>query len=517
MSWNNDTGTSFSKYLQTCDIPLKTYKVDPFTMVIFGGSGDLSRRKLLPTLFHLYMEDQLPAGFSILGFGRHRISDEQYREMIKDSVKKFSEEPFDELRWDEFSARVFFLSAEYEADDSYKRLFKKLSDITTQTEKYARNVIYYMAVPPQTTPVVVPKLKEHGLSKGKFTAKIIVEKPFGNDFSSAVALNRILTDAFDEKQIYRIDHYLGKETVQNIIFLRFSNAIFERLWNSRYVDNVQITTAEDIGIEQRGAFYEKTGVVRDIIQNHVMQLIALVAMEPPIGFDADLVRDEKVKVIRAILPMDDEYIDRFAVRGQYGPGTVQGTRVPGYREEEDVAPSSPAPTFFAGKFFIANWRWAGVPFYVRSGKRLARHVTDICIQFKQPPLKLFGRTCDVLEPNVLTLSIQPKEEISIRFGVKYPHEANKIYPVDMRFNYHDAFKTKTHPPYERLLIDCIKGDQTLFVRLDAVEAMWEVLDPLIARWESRPPRDFPNYRAGSWGPVESGLLLQQDERCWLTE
>ncbi|HYA32369.1 MAG TPA: hypothetical protein VED67_06375, partial [Thermodesulfovibrionales bacterium] len=262
---------------------------------------------------------------------------------------------------------------------------------------------------------------------------------------------------------------------------------------------------------------DETGVVRDIVQNHIMQLIALVAMEPPIGFDADLIRDEKVKVIRAVLPLDAEHIDKHTVRGQYGPGVSRGENVAGYREEANVAPDSSTPTFFAGKFFIANWRWAGVPFYVRAGKRLARHVTEICVQFKQPPLKLFGRTCDILEPNVLTLSVQPDEKISLRFGVKYPNEANKIYPVDMRFSYQDTFRTKTHPAYERLLIDCMKGDLTLFVRLDGVEAMWEVLDPLIARWESMPARDFPNYRAWSWGPVEAELLLKRDARCWLTE
>jgi glucose-6-phosphate 1-dehydrogenase len=517
MTESNETGSFFSKYLKTCDIPLHPYKVEPFTMVIFGGAGDLSGRKLLPALFHLYREDELSAGFSVLGFGRHQITDDQYRAMMKDAVRGFGREPVDDRAWDEFSAHVFFLSGDYAADESYEKLSERLATISIPTEKGNRNVIYYMAVPPQATPVIVEKLKQHNLSRGIFGTKIIVEKPFGDDLPSAVRLNRILTDAFDEKQIFRIDHYLGKETVQNIMFFRFSNAIFERLWNSRYIDNVQITVAEDIGIEHRGAFYEETGVVRDIVQNHIMQLIALVAMEPPIGFEADLIRDEKGKVFRAIRPMDDEYIDRFTVRGQYAAGRMKGGTVAAYREEKGVAPDSSTPTFFAGKFSIANWRWAGVPFYVRTGKRLARQVTEICIQFKQPPLKLFGRTCDILEPNMLTLTIQPEEKISLRFGVKYPHEINKIYPVNMLFSYQDTFKTKTHPAYERLLIDCMKGDLTLFVRQDGVEAMWEALDPLIARWESNPPRDFPNYRAGSWGPLEAELLLQRDERCWLTE
>lgn len=507
------------KFLKPCDVPQEEYKIEPFTMVIFGGGGDLSRRKLFPTLFHLFREDELSSGFSILGFGRLQITDEQYRQMMKEAVKEFEEEPFDEEKWDAFAGHVFFLSGRFEEDEKYVELAKKISGISIPTGEGRRNIIYYMAVPSQVTPVVVEKMKLHDLCscKGDLTTRVIVEKPFGHDFSSARELNRILTGAFEEGQIYRIDHYLGKETVQNIIFFRFSNAIFERLWNSRYIDNVQITVAEDIGIGTRGAFYEQTGVVRDIVQNHIMQLLALVAMEPPIGFEADFIREEKAKVFRALRPMDSEYIDRFTVRGQYGPGSVRGFDVPRYRAEKGVSPDSATPTFFAGKFYIANWRWAGVPFYVRTGKRLARRVTEIWIQFKQPPLRLFGRTCDALEPNALALTIQPQEKISIRFGVKYPHIMDKVYPVTMVFSYQDAFKTKNHPAYERLLIDCMRGDLTLFARQDGIEATWETLDPLIARWESVKPVDFPNYAAGSWGPAEADLLLQRDGRSWLSE
>lgn len=515
MTGNNEKGVP-GKFLKPCDTPLERYKVEPFTLVIFGGGGDLSRRKLLPTLFHLFREDELSTGFSVLGFGRRQMNDEQYRSMMKEAVREFGEEEFDEAQWNEFSKRVFFHSGHFEDDETYRGLQEKISAISIPTDGGKRNVIYYMSVPPHVTPVAVEKMNRHELCRGRYSTKVIIEKPFGFDLSSAKELNSILTGAFEESRIYRIDHYLGKEAVQNIMFFRFSNAVFERLWNSKYIDHVQITVAEDIGIGERGTFYEQTGVVRDIVQNHVMQLMALVAMEPPIGFEADFIRDEKGKVFRALRPMDDEYIDRFTVRSQYGPGPVRGIDVPGYRAEKGVSPDSATPTFFAGKFYVANWRWAGVPFYVRTGKRLARHVTEICIQFKQPPLRLFGRTCDVLEPNILALTIQPDERISLRFGVKYPHVINRIYPAEMVFSYQDTFKTKSHPAYERLLIDCLKGDLTLFVRQDGVEAIWEALDPLLARWESMPPRDFPNYPSGSWGPVEADLLLQRDGRSWLT-
>lgn len=512
-----ESGTVFSKFLQTCDITQAPYKTEPFNMVIFGGAGDLSKRKLLPALYYLFREKELPDGFSIVGFGRIDLNDDQYRDMMKEAVMEFGEGPFDEQLWNEFSRRVFFLTGHFEEDEDYKKLFEKVIQVCLPPEKGNVSVIYYMAVAPQATPVIVGKLKQHDLCKKRVNAKIIVEKPFGSDLASAVELNRILTDAFDEKQIYRIDHYLGKETVQNILFLRFSNSIFERLWDSRYIDHVQITVAEDIGIEHRGGFYEQTGVVRDMVQNHVMQLVALVAMEPPIGFEAEFIRDEKIKIFQAIMPMKDEEINKYTVRGQYGPGRVGNDPVPGYREENGVAPDSVTPTFLAARLYIANWRWAGVPFYVRTGKRLARRITEVCIQFKQPPLRLFGRTCDVLEPNVLAFTIQPEEKISLRFGVKYPLAPNQIYPANMVFSYQDTFKMKSHPAYERLLIDCMRGDLTLFVRQDAIEATWEVVDPILKRWEGMRPGNFPNYAAGSGGPVDSELLLQQDGRCWLTK
>jgi len=505
-----------SKYMQTCDIPIEEFKVEPFTMVIFGGTGDLSKRKLLPALFHLYQENELPGGFSVLGLARSPMSDEQYRRLIEEAVEGAHENSFDARAWEEFSKHLFFLPGNFEGNENYENLCSKVNQIGTPSSQGRKEVIYYLALPPQATPLVVGQLRNQGLCQGVWNTKIIVEKPFGRDFSSAVKLNEILRIAFEEHQIYRIDHYLGKETVQNIIFLRFSNSIFEQLWNRRYIDNVQITVAEDLGVENRASFYEQSGVVRDIVQNHILQLIGLVAMEPPIGFAGDFIRDEKVKVFRSIHPMDEESVDRFVVWGQYGPGKISGKDVPGYREERGVAPDSNTQTFFAAKFHFANWRWAGVPFYVRTGKRMAKRLTEIAVEFNQPPLRLFGRTCDVLEPNVLVLTIQPEEKISLRFGVKYPYAANQIYSVHMDFSYQETFGVTVHPAYERLLIDCMKGDLTLFVREDQIEAMWEVVDPIIARWERMPPTKFPNYPAGSWGPAEAHHLLEQEGRRWIT-
>jgi glucose-6-phosphate 1-dehydrogenase len=506
-----------SKFLQTCDIAVEEFKVEPFTIVIFGGAGDLSRRKLLPSLFNLYKEDELLKDFSIIGFDRLEISEEEYRNVMRGSISEFADESLDDNEWKEFSEHLFYFRGVFEDDEDFEKLIRKVTKISIPTEKETRNVIYYMAVPPRVTPIVIEKLEKHNLCRGKFSTKLIVEKPFGRDRSSAAKLNTILRSSFDESQIFRIDHYLSKEPVQNILFFRFSNTIFEHLWNNHYIDNVQITVAEDIGIEHRGDFYESAGVVRDIVQNHMLQLVGLIAMEPPVGFRAEMIRDEKLKIFRSIRQMDAEYIDKFTVRGQYAPGKIGDQTVPGYREEKDVSPASITPTFIAAKLYVDNWRWAGVPFYVRAGKRMAKRITEICIQLKQVPLRLFGRVCDVPEPNILILTVQPDEKITVRLGVKYPYSGNQICSVNMGFSYFDTFKVKAHFPYERLLLDCLKGDLTLFVREDEVEAMWEVVDPITARWENMQPIDFPNYAAGTWGSEEARGLIELEGRRWITE
>jgi glucose-6-phosphate 1-dehydrogenase len=513
---NHNTAVFDAASLQTCNIPAETYELKPFTMVIFGGAGDLSRRKLMPSIFHLFLDNQLTKGFSILGFDRVDLDDNAYRSMMKEAMSNFSEGSFESGKWEEFSRRVFFLSDTFEKDSTYADLTKRLEEISIRATDGTRNVIFYLAVPPVVTPMIVGKLKRFNLCKGPFSVKIIIEKPFGRDHASAVELNRILTDAFDESQIYRIDHYLAKNPVQNIIFFRFCNTIFEEVWNRHNVDNVQITVAEDIGIEHRGVFYEQAGVVRDIVQNHIMQILGLVAMEAPISFNADYIRDEKLKILRAVRPMDERYVDEFTVMGQYGPGKAGGTDVPGYRQEKNVSPASNTPTFFAGKFYVDNLRWSGVPFYVRTGKRMPKRITEICVQFRQLPLRLFGCTCDYMGPNILLLTIQPDEKISLRFGVKYPYSTNQIYSVNMVFNYNETFKTAFPPAYETLLADCMKGDLTLFVREDSVEEMWRITDQITSRWESSSPVDFPNYAAGTWGPPGADLLLKKEGRSWIT-
>ncbi len=506
-----------SRYLQTCDIPSSDVKPQPFTLVILGGAGDLSRRKLLPSLFHLFKGEELPRGFSVLAFDRIDADDDQYRMMMGEAARLAEGADFDAEAWDAFSSRLHYLTGRFEDDEGFARLPGSIDRIAVPTSEGATNVIYYMAVPPQVLSLAVERLRARALCKERYEAKIIVEKPFGVDRRSAQKLNRTLTEAFDEGQIYRIDHYLAKEPVENIIFFRFSNTIFDEVWNRRYVDNVQITVAEDIGIEHRGAFYEQAGVVRDIVQNHMLQILSLMAMEAPIGFTPDFIRDEKMRIIRSIRPLDPEYIDRFAVFGQYGRGRVEDRRVPGYREEAAVSPSSNTPTFFAVKLYVDDQRWAGVPFYLRTGKRLSKRITEVCIQFKRLPLRLFGRTCDVLEPNVLYFTIQPEERIALRFLVKYPYSQNQLASVRMDFSYKEVFKTPPHQPYERLLVDVMKGDLTLFVREDTIEQMWSIVDPINARWEDTIRTDYPNYEAGSWGPKASEKLLEEEGRVWLTK
>ncbi len=499
-----------------CEIIPERMTIEPFTMVIFGGSGDLSKRKLLPTLFHLCHDQDLPDNFAIIGFASTERTDEEYRTLVKDALEEFGDYKIHKGCWENFSRNLYYVAGAFDEEESYRRLSSRLEEVTTPNQKGIRDVLYYMAVPPQHLPSIFERLSICDLCKGSYETRLIIEKPFGRDRQSASDLNRLISKSFDENQIYRIDHYLGKETVQNILYFRFANSIFEPLWNRRYIDHVQITVAESLGIENRARFYEKAGVVRDIVQNHLLQLLALVTMEPPIDLEADTIRNEKVKVYRTIRAMDDEYIDRFTLRGQYDSGEVGGSSVPSYRDEKNISDDSITPTYFAGKFHIDNWRWAGVPFYLRSGKRLKKRITEISIHFKQPPLSLFSSSCDIREPNILVLGVQPHEEISLHIGVKHPGIGNQLYPVNMNFSYEKDLKGDVHfpLPYERLLLDCMKGDQTLFARQDGIEAMWTVVDPIIKRWETTHAPEFPNYAAGSWGPDKANELLSADGRQW---
>ncbi len=502
-----------SQFLAKCDIPLEDNKVGAFCMLIFGGTGDLSCRKLLPTLYHLYQEEKLISDFSIIGLGRRKMSHEEYRKYIRQALVYFASESFNNKSYEQFAERLLYIPFNSEVNEKGKSLCSCISKLITH--KQHKNLLYYLAVSPKTAKSVIEKLGQYNMCKGDYNAKIIMEKPFGTDRESAIELNRFLLKYFDEYQIYRIDHYLGKDTVQNIIFFRFGNNIFEPLWNRRYIDHIQITVAEDLGIGHRGAFYEQAGVIRDIVQNHIMQLIALVAMEPPVGFEADFIRDEKVKVFNSIRTMHKESAAEFSVCWQYGAGNIGGVPVCGYRQEEHVSPDSNTPTFLAAKFYIDNWRWAGAPFYIRTGKRLSRRVTEIYVQFKQPPLRLFGRSCDSLSPNALVFSIQPCEEIGLQLSIKYPGIGSLPQTIRMNFNYEKTFNFKAHLAYERLIIDAIRSDLTLFARQDGVEAMWAVAEPIIAGWQERSlAQDYPNYAAGSWGPEAAFKLIEKDGRSW---
>jgi glucose-6-phosphate 1-dehydrogenase len=496
-------------------IPIPT---DPATIVIFGGSGDLSKRKLVPALFELDREKQLPPTTAIVGYARTGESDETYRAEMKAAVAEFArKKPIEETEWTSFASRLFFFRGDLKIPKNYADLKARLESIEKE-RSLPGNRLFYLAIPPSSIGVVVANLGQAGFvnraDAGPWS-RVIVEKPFGRDLQTARALNEELSLVFRERQIFRIDHYLGKETTQNILVLRLGNGIFEPLWNRRYVDHVQITVAECIGVENRGKFYEEAGVLRDIIQNHVLQLLCLVAMEPPVAFDPNAVRDEKVKVLRSIQPQSPDEILRDSVRGQYGPGAVEGQTVVGYRQEKDVNPMSLRETYAAWKVQIENWRWAGVPFYLRAGKRLAKRVTEIAIQFKTPPIALF-RQVGVLrqEPNVLVLRIQPDEGIAMKFGAKVPGPVTKIDPVTMDFRYSEYFGASQPEAYERLLMDAIHGDSTLFARRDEVEAAWEHVTPLLDVWRDNPPLDHPNYEAGTWGPDVSVALLARDGRRW---
>ncbi len=484
----------------------------PQLLTIFGASGDLMRRKLGPALLQLARQGLLPDRFAVLGFGRTRMDDESFRNLITDTLQV---SPTDEA-WRWLRERLFYCQGGYGDEASMRRLGERINELDALW-RLESNRLFYLATPPEVFDDLVIGLRESGLNKSSGWVRIVVEKPFGHDLDSARQLNQLLWTAFDEHAIFRIDHYLGKETVQNLLVLRFGNTIFEPLWNYRFVDHIQITVAESEGIGNRGQYYETAGALRDMVVNHLFQLLTLIAMEPPISLDADAVRDEKLRVLRSIRPFEPEEVDDHVVRGQYGAGTMGGRPVPAYRDEPYVAPDSTTETFVAMRLFVHNWRWEGVPFYLRTGKRLPRRVTEVHIQFRPVPFLLFPpETAGQLKPNLLTIRIQPDEGIILRVETKVLGMGMQVRSTPLDFYYADL-GTKIPDAYERLLLDAMRGDQTLFMRADEVEAAWEIVTPILRHWKNSPAPDFPNYPAGTWGPEAATQLLAHDNRRWLTE
>ena len=485
-------------------------------MVIFGASGDLTKRKLIPALYNLRENKLLPENFAVIGVARVEMRDEEFRRRLRDDMTEFATDEVDPETWKWLEDRLYYLSGDFEDDQTYSRLNESLKKLDKEHSGHG-NYFFYLATAPQYFASVVQRIGAAGMTveEDGCWRRVIIEKPFGRDLESARQLNREIKQVLNEKQIYRIDHYLGKETVQNIMVFRFGNGIFEPIWNRRYVDHIQITAAETVGVEQRGAYYESAGALRDMVPNHLLQLVTLTAMEPPISFGADAVRDEQAKILHAIQHLSPEETRARVIRGQYGAGEVKSEKVPAYRNEPNVAPDSTVETFVALKILIDNWRWADVPFYLRTGKRLAARDTEIAIQFKQPPFVLFRKTrIERLTTNRLVMHIQPDEGISLRFGAKIPGPMDNIGAVDMEFDYEDYFGDTPSTGYERLLHDCMMGDATLFQRADQVEAGWSVVAPIQEAWKNEAPPLFPNYEAGSWGPKEADELLKRDGREW---
>jgi glucose-6-phosphate 1-dehydrogenase len=485
---------------------------DPCAIVIFGASGDLARRKLIPALYELALHECLARHFVIVGFGRTPMNDEAFRNSAAEAVRKSAEGgEVDQDKLRDFLQWFSYVAGGYGAAESFQTLKRRVEELDAR-HHLEGNRLYYLATPPEVYPSIVEQLGGAQMARSeKAWRRMIVEKPYGRDLATARRLNRAVLEVFDESQVYRIDHYLGKDTVQNLLVLRFGNGIFEPLWNRNYVDHVQITAAESLGVETRASFYESTGAVRDMIQSHVLQLTSLVALEPPAAFDATAVRNEKIKLLQAIRPFTPESVARDAVRGQYGPGTVAGKAVPGYRQEPGVKADSATETFAAARLLIDNWRWADVPFYLRTGKRMARSVTEIAIQFRRAPHLVFrGKG---LKTNALVLNVQPEEGISIQFHAKFPGAEMRLKDVTMDFSYRAEFGGSRHSAYTTLLNDCMRGDATLFDRADGLEAAWALIDPILQTWsQSKAP--VPTYAAGSWGPRESDELLERDGRHW---
>jgi glucose-6-phosphate 1-dehydrogenase len=489
-------------------------KGDDCLVVIFGGTGDLTHRKLIPALYDLACVGCTTRNFQVLGIGRTKLDDAAFGERLHDGAAQSKDtRNFSEQGWKDFRERLHYLVGDAGKREFYPELKKKIAEM--QKNGASKNVLFYISTSASLAPPIVEGLGEAGLAKNsEGWTRIILEKPFGSDLESARELNEMVSKVFEESAVYRIDHYLGKETVQNIMMFRFGNSMFEPVWNRNYIDYVEITAAETLGVEARGAFYEETGALRDMVANHMLQLLMLTAMEPPVAFDADTVRTQKVQVLRAIQPMTRDQVAKYTVRGQYGPGDIDGKAVPGYRQEPNVHSDSLTETYVGVEFHVDNWRWAGVPFYVRAGKRLAKSLTEVAVHFKRTPQALFSRNPKDVHHNVISMRIQPNEGISLSFGAKQPGQEMRAIRVDMDFSYKDAFGTETPAAYETLLLDAMRGDPTLFTRRDEVEAEWRIITPIEEAWRELPPAKFPNYPAGSEGPEEANKLIRFDQQKW---
>ncbi len=483
-------------------------------LVIFGGTGDLTRRKLIPALYDLACIGCTNPTFDVLGVGRTSLTDEQFRERMHEGAAKSKDaRNYSENGWGAFASRLHYLIGNANEAAFFPELKKKIEEM--QAHGASRNVLFYVSTPASLAPPIVEGLGNAGLAQNsEGWTRIVLEKPFGHDLHSAQELNAIVSRVFEEDSVYRIDHYLGKETVQNIIMFRFGNSMFEPIWNRNYIDYIEITAAETLGVENRAAFYEETGALRDMVANHLLQLLTLTAMEPPVSFDANSVRELKVQVLRAIRPMSVDEVAKRTIRGQYGPGSVNGAEVSGYRQEPGVKFTSQIETYVAIEFRVDNWRWSGVPFYVRAGKRMARPVTEIAIHFKRTPQALFAKSPEDVHHNVITMRIQPNEGIALNFEAKTPGPHMRASRVNMDFSYRDAFGTATPVAYETLLLDAMRGDATLFTRRDEVEAEWRIITPIVEAWAQLPPPQFPNYAAGSEGPENADSLIQHDRHRW---
>ena len=508
----------------------RTPQVEPCTLVIFGASGDLARRKLVPALYNLVLDGLLPSTYAVLGVGRTPLREDDFRANMREAVMKYSRRPLVEQMWGQFAQRLFYMAGSTEDDRAFHELRSSLERIETDLTLPGHR-IYYLAVPPWAFVPTVEGLQRAGLvhppDPNRPYCRLIVEKPIGHDLASARAINEAIGKVFDESQIFRIDHYLGKETVQNIMVLRFANSIFEPLWNNKCIDHVQMTVAEAEGVGTRGAYYEGTGALRDMVQNHLLQLLSLVAMEPPHSLMPDVVRDARMDVLRSLRPITGRDVDQVVIRAQYTHGKLQGLdalravfglvqgEIPGYRHEPGVSPNSTTETFVALKLYLENWRWAGVPFYLRTGKALAKRATEIAVQFKETPRILFNANPDApLSPNVLALRIQPEEGMSLRIVSKVPGTRAQTHPVEMNFKYGEAYGSSSPEAYERLLLDVMAGDASLFMRRDAVEASWAWITPILDLWQMSNVKWLPEYPAGSWGPVEADRLIESDGLKW---